>query len=264
MLVLTAITFLTLDLRGFGPLSSLQEGARDVLSPVRSRGDDVFRPITDRVKNFNGGDDLRRENEALRAQLDELKGAQFRDEAEAALYRELRGQVDLQDTLSIPSVIGRVTYDLPGNFAPNIVEIDRGTSSGLAPNQPVITKAGLVGRIEAVGLGRDRARVRLLSHPDSNVAVYIGEQYQMLARGTGATFQIDAIPSLEADRIPRDNSLQGQLVTTAGGPLYPKDIIVGRVSSTIASGEQVTVRIELSVDLSSLDFVTVLLYKPPA
>jgi cell shape-determining protein MreC len=106
--------------------------------------------------------------------------------------------------------------------------------------------------------------VRLLSHPDSNVAVYIGEQYQMLARGTGATFQIDAIPSLEADRIPRDNSLQGQLVTTAGGPVYPKDIVVGRVATTISSGEQVTVRIELAVDLSSLDFVTVLLYKPPA
>ena len=264
MLVLTAITFLTLDLRGFGPLTTVQRDARDVLSPVRSRADDIFRPVTDRFKNFNGGGELRRENEALRQQLDELKGEQFRDEADAANYRALRDQVGLRDDLSIPSIVGRVTYDLPGNFLPNTVEIDRGTSSGLAANQPVITQAGLVGRIEADGLGRDRARVRLLSHPDSNVAVYIGEQYQMLARGTGATFQIDAIPSLEADRIPRDNSLDGQLVTTAGGPIYPKDIVVGRVATTISSGEQVTVRIELSVDLSSLDFVTVLLYKPPA
>ena len=262
MLVLTAITFLTLDLRGFGPLTTVQRDARDVLSPVRSRADDIFRPVTDRFKNFNGGGELRRENEALRQQLDELKGQQFRDEADAANYRALRDQVGLRDDLSIPSVIGRVTYDLPGNFLPNTVEIDRGTSSGLAVNQPVITKAGLVGHI--VEVQRDRATVRLLSHPDSTVAVYIGEQYQMLARGTGATFQIDAIPSLEADRIPRDNSLDGQLVTTAGGPIYPKDIVVGRVATTISSGEQVTVRIELSVDLSSLDFVTVLLYKPPA
>jgi hypothetical protein len=36
------------------------------------------------------------------------------------------------------------------------------------------------------------------------------------------------------------------------------------VATTISSGEQVTVRIELAGDLSSLDFVTVLLYKPPA
>ena len=263
MLVLTAITFLTLDLRGFGPLTTVQQDARDVLSPVRSRADDIFRPVTDRFKNLNGGDDLRRQNDELRQQLDELKGQQLRDEADAANYRALRDQVGLQDNLAIPAVIGRVTYDLPGNFAPNTVEIDRGSSSGLKKNQPVITKAGLVGRIEGEP-GRDRATVRLLSHPDSNVAVYIGEQYQMLARGTGGTFQIDAIPSLEADRIPRDNSLNGQLVTTAGGPLYPKDIVVGRVLTTIASGEQVTVRIELSVDLSSLDFVTVLLYNPPA
>ena len=262
MLVLTAITFLTLDLRGFGPLTSLQQGARDVLSPVRSQADDVFRPITDRFQSFNGGGALERENEALRAELEALKGQQLRDEADAANYRKLREQVGLQDDLAIPSIIGRVSYNLPGNFAPNTVEIDRGTSSGLKENQPVINKAGLVGRIERAD--RDRSTVRLISHPDSNVAVYIGEQYQMLARGGIGTYQIDAVPSLEADRIPRDNRLVGQLVSTAGGPLYPKDIVVGRVASVVPNGEQVTVRIELSVDLSALDFVTVLLYEPPA
>ena len=262
MLVLTAITFLTLDLRGFGPLSSVQQGTRDVLSPVRSRADSIFSPITDRFDSFNSDDDLERENEALRAELEELKGQALRDEADAANYRKLRDQLGLQDDLAIPAVIGRVSYDVPGNFAPNTVEIDRGSSSGLKLNQPVITKAGLVGHL--VRVDRDRSTVRLLSHPDSNVAVYIGEQYQMLARGGGGTYQIDAVPSLEADRIPRDNRLQGELVTTAGGPLYPKDIVVGRVASVIPSGEQVTVRIDLSVDLSALDFVTVLLYEPPA
>jgi rod shape-determining protein MreC len=263
MLVLTAVTFLTLDLRGFGPLTSVQQGSRDVLNPVRERADTIFDPITDRLDRFKGNDDLERENEALRAENEELRGQALRDEADANQYRKLREEVDLKDQLSMPSVIGRVTYDLPGNFAPNTVEIDRGTSSGLKLNQPVITKAGLVGRI-VEPLDRDRARVRLITHPDSNVAVYIGEQYQMLARGTGATFQIDAIPSLDADRIPRDQRLQGALVTTAGGPVFPKDIIVGRVATTIPSGEQVTVRIELSIDVSSLDFVTVLLYEPPA
>ncbi|TML16029.1 MAG: rod shape-determining protein MreC, partial [Actinobacteria bacterium] len=158
MLVLTAITFLTLDLRGFGPLTSLQEGARDVLSPVRSRADSIFRPLTDRFQQFNGGDKLRRDNEALRTELDQLKGQQLRDEADAANYRKLREQVGLQDDLAIPAVIGRVTYDLPGNFAPNTVEIDRGSTSGLEKNQPVITKSGLVGRIERVD--RETATVR--------------------------------------------------------------------------------------------------------
>ena len=262
MLVLTAITFLTLDLRGFGPLTSLQQGARDVLSPVRSRADSVFRPITDRIDQFNGGDKLRKDNAALQAELDDLKGQQLRDEADAANYRKLREQVGLQDDLAIPQVIGRVTYDVPGNFAPNTVEIDRGSSSGLVANQPVITKAGLVGRIEHVD--RDRATVRLISHPDSTVAVYIGEQYQMLARGTGVTSQIDAILSLDPERIPRDNQLEGDLVTTAGGPVFPKDIVVGRVAKVVSSGEQVTVKVDLAADLSALDFVTVLLYKPPS
>ena len=234
-----------------------------MLSPVRSRADSVFRPITDRIEQFNGGDKLRKDNAALRAELDDLKGQQLRDEADAANYRKLREQVGLQDDLAIPQVIGRVTYDVPGNFAPNTVEIDRGSSSGLEPNQPVITKAGLVGRIEQV-LGRDRATVRLISHPDSTVAVYIGEQYQMLARGTGVTSQIDAILSLDPERIPRDNQLDGDLVTTAGGPVFPKDIVVGRVANVVSSGEQVTVRIDLAADLSALDFVTVLLYKPPS
>jgi rod shape-determining protein MreC len=262
MRVITEDTFHTLNIRGFGPLTSVQQGARDVLNPVRERADTIFDPITDRLDRFTGNRNLERENAQLRAEIEELKGQALRDEADAQQYRILREEVELKDQLAIPSIIGRVTYHVPGNFAANTVEIDRGSSSGLKPNQPVITKAGLVGRLEEVF--RDHSRVRLISHPDSNVAVYIGEQYQMLAQGTGAAFQIDAVPSLDADRIPRNQSLAGQLVTTAGGPVYPKDIIVGRVASVIPSGEQVTVRIELSVDLSSLDFVTVLLYEPPA
>src|SRR5688572_31337081 len=106
MLVLTAITFLTLDLRGFGPLTSLQQGARDVLSPVRSRADSVFSPITDRFDRFNDGN-LEDENAALRAELDALKGQALRDEADAANYRKLRGELGLQDDLAMAAVIGR-------------------------------------------------------------------------------------------------------------------------------------------------------------
>ena len=46
--------------------------------------------------------------------------------------------------------------------------------------------------------------------------------------------------------------------------MYPKDIVVGRVASVVPNGVQVTVRIDLAVDLSALDFVSVLLYKAPA
>ena len=46
LLVLTALTLLTLDFRGVGPLQSAQHGARDALDPVRRGLATVFRPVT--------------------------------------------------------------------------------------------------------------------------------------------------------------------------------------------------------------------------
>ena len=75
LLALTAITLLTVDLNGFGPIESAQRVVRDVLHPVTSLASTVFSPVGDAWNSvFNYGD-LEDENDALRAELEELQGA---------------------------------------------------------------------------------------------------------------------------------------------------------------------------------------------
>ena len=45
VLVATAVTLLTLDFRGFGPLSSGQRAARELLEPIAGAGANVARPV---------------------------------------------------------------------------------------------------------------------------------------------------------------------------------------------------------------------------
>ena len=104
-------------------------------------------------------------------------------EVDDELLERLLGEVDIAYT-DLETVVVRILGTPPGNFTTHIVEIDKGSDDGLAEGQPVVTGAGLVGRLEQV----DRARsiVRLATHPDFRVGVrLVDSQDEGLARGTG-------------------------------------------------------------------------------
>ena len=87
-------------------------------------------------------------------------------EADEELLERLLGEVGIAYT-DLQTVVVRILGTPPGNFATHVVEIDKGSDHGLAEGQPVVTGAGLVGRLEQV----DRARsiVRLATHPDFRI-----------------------------------------------------------------------------------------------
>jgi hypothetical protein len=98
LLVATAVTLITLDFRGFGPLESAQQAVRGVLEPVAGVATSATRPIT---RVWNGIADYGRveaENKELRAEVDRLRATEV-DEANA------RQQLDaiLASTPSWPS-----------------------------------------------------------------------------------------------------------------------------------------------------------------
>lgn len=252
LLVLTAITFLTLDLRGFGPLDSAQQSVRDVLNPVRTTVGGWFHPITDRVGGIDDYPRLKKENAALRAQIEELTANSTRNEVDAQELRKLREQVGLGEELAFPQVIARVSLTLPGNFVHDTVEIDRGTASGIKPFQPVITKAGVVGWIERAD--RTRSTVKLITARDFNLTVRGGETL-MLINGCGRADAVCSTKFADSNKKPQ----AGEKVFTYSGERFPGDLLVGTVTESDSEQE---VRVELAVDLDNLDYVGVLLFDP--
>ena len=74
LLILTSITLLTLDFRGFGPIDSARSAALSVFAPVGDAATSVFRPVGNLWHGAFEYDDLKRENDDLQAQLLDLQG----------------------------------------------------------------------------------------------------------------------------------------------------------------------------------------------
>lgn len=253
ILVAAALTLLTLQIRGVEPLDAFQQGVRDILSPVRSVVDRVTDPVQAVWNGVFDYGDLRGENERLQTELARMRGASLTTEADEELLERLLGEVDIPYS-DLETVVARILGTPPGNFATHVVEIDKGSDDGLTEGQPVVTGAGLVGRLEQVD--RDRSIIRLATHPDFRVGVrLVGSQDEGLGRGTGD----DDILVLDSG-IRADVSVSlGEVVTTSGGrSLFPADIPVGRVLDPDPDSEfRRAIVVELAAGLENLSFVNV-------
>src|SRR5260370_21274302 len=74
LIVLTAVTLITLDVRGSGPISALRGGAHDVVNPIAGVFDTVFSPVGDWIDGVTSAASLKDENAQLRRRLDAARG----------------------------------------------------------------------------------------------------------------------------------------------------------------------------------------------
>jgi len=261
LLALTSVTVLTLDYRGGGDgaLESVRQTARDALAPLQSGAEWALSPIIGFFGAIGDFGDLRSENAQLRRQLDAARADAIRG-ADADRERERLLQLQGLDYAGgLDSVAARVISTAPTNFRLTIT-IDRGTDARVDVGMPVVTAAGLVGRVTEVS--KARSTVLLITDPQSNVGVRLansGEPGVVRGGGTRNPLALDLIGT----EVPVE---VGEPVVTSGleRGLYPAQVPVGRVRSTSAApgALQKEVLVDPSVDLIRLEFVRVLLWTP--
>jgi rod shape-determining protein MreC len=125
---------------------------------------------------------------------------------------------------------------------------------------PVVTGAGLVGKVVAVS--KERATVLLLTDPSFNVGIRLAGSGDVgVARGNGNR------QPMPVDLVDLGTKVSGhEVVLTSGlqGSVFPPGIPVGTVrSATVRPGSlQHQISIDPIVDLPRLDYVKVLLWEP--
>ena len=261
LLVLTAITLLTLDERsgGTGVMGAIRDGARDVFAPVQKAAESVFRPVEDFFQSAVHYGDLEAENARLREQLAERRAALLRAEDADRERQALLALQNLQFAGNIPTVAARVVSASTSNFE-LVMEIDRGTDDGVASGMPVVAGAGLVGRV--TDTSRTRSNVLLITDPTSSVGVRVassGDVGVAVGRGPRSSLRVDLIE-------PETKLQKGDVMVTSGldQSVFPPQIPVGTV---VASGAgigalQQDVTLDPVVDLERLTFVKVLQWSP--
>lgn len=263
VLTLLAVTIVTLDARGVPILRSVSDGARDVLAPLSGFGRRVTSPFRNSWNGITAYDDLSRENEELRERVEELETNGMREERAQRELQKLKEQLNISFLADMPTQIARVDPSRASNFADSRVEIDKGSEHGIEVGNPVVTKAGLVGRIERVSSGR--SVVQLVSDPDFHIGVSVGpDQVHGVGHGSGdpLTFVVDRGIDLGREISVNDYVFAGGIERS----LVPADLYIpiGTVKKVTpdAAARVQDLLVELSADLGRLDVVQVLKWTP--
>jgi rod shape-determining protein MreC len=255
LLVLASVTAITLDVRGGGVIASVRSAATDLAAPVRSAGEAVLGPVGDGLAGVTGYGDVVEENERLRARVEELEGERLlADDARSELAALLEAN-DLTHFTALLTVAARVVGAPPSSFE-RTLQLDRGSDDGVAEDLPVVTGAGLVGRV--VDVSRTRSTVRLVTDQTSAVGSRLSRSGELaVAEGRGADRPLrlgllDARSQVEA----------GDLLVTSGvvGSPFPGGIPLGRVVAVARTPGALEPEVDVvpTVDLDHLRHVRVL------
>jgi rod shape-determining protein MreC len=259
LIVLTAITLITLDYRadGGGVTGRIRDGARTALSPIGTAVDWVVTPIGNVIGGVLDFGRVRHENAKLRDEL-----AQARSDIEAARdaktqLRRMEDELNLSSTGDIPSVAARVTGGSPSVLQVTI-ELDTGKNDGIVKGMPVVSGGALVGRIQRAT--SSRSTVQLLSDPGLSVGVRLARTGDLaVATGDGGDMTMSLVE-------PNTEIHANDAVVTSGlqQSQYPPGLPVGKVRSAKKdeAGLTQSVRVRPLVNLRRLSFVRVLLWSP--
>ncbi len=266
LLILTAVTLLTLDFRGYGPLETAQSRVRDVLEPVVSAVDVVLGPVAEVWTVMFSYNDVREENDRLRSEVDRLSSADIRAAARQDALDRLLAATGVTYVDGVEQITASVLRDSVGNFDDDIVSIDVGHRDGVAPGMAVVTAAGLVGRVETVDTAR--STVTIVSSPNLVIGVRLLDTGDV-GLGHGIAGEQTKFVVDTGLRWPETGDLSelpgiGSSVVTAAGSRYPANIPVGRVASVepAEAGLVQLVTVDLAAGVDDIGYVTVVLQTP--
>lgn len=263
VLVLGALTLVTVDARssGRGFTSDVRAKVGDVFTPLQRATHAVLAPVGNFITGAASYGALERENQRLRNQLASLQSQKAQAAAEQAAAEQVLAEQNLPFVSGIPRVTVEVIDAGSSNFE-NSLTVNKGTSSGLAAGQPVVSAGGLVGTVASVS--SKTATVVLLTDPSFTVGVKLagGNVGTATGAGRGRPLRVDVITTAQS---PPAMS-KGQTVVTSGldAEKFPPNIPVGRVASVSKPPGATEPDITLSplADLGSLTYLQVLLWSP--
>ncbi|MDO7786257.1 rod shape-determining protein MreC [Desulforamulus aquiferis] len=207
-------------------LTPMEAAIKDSLAPIQGVLMGISETVNQSVYSVVALGGLSGENKELREEVSELRGQLLLLEELRQENQRLRELLDYREQheqnfrSTTASIIGRD----PGNWF-GIITLNKGERDGILKNMPVVTRAGLIGKVVAVS--RNTAQVMLITDPRSGVGAMVQETrvpgvLEGTTSGGGATRLI---------HVPKDTELNaGQVVITSGvGGTFPKGIPIGRI-----------------------------------
>ena len=260
ILLVTALFFITLDLRGVSLTKGSRSVTQTILSPVQRTVSTIFSPVGrffSDVKNFGKTNAQLQDEIALNKLL----------KSQIAMNTDTKGQ--LSQLKAVLDLAGRGNYKVAAarviargsasSFSQTIT-IDAGSSSGIRTDMTVISQNGLIGVVKFTT--SSSAIVLLTSDPSFRVGVRIARSQSVgVLSGLGSTSYslvlLDPSGTIKTGDILITNGSEGNRPFVPGVPV---GVVVGVDNSTASLTQTATV--VSYANLNDLGVVSVILSAP--
>lgn len=201
---------------------------------------------------------LHEQNKMLRNEVEQLRVINLQASEAMAENARLRAMVDYKQSAHQFDMVAARVIGRESDTWSSMIVIDRGTGSGIQNDMPVVTPAGLVGRV--VEAGPKSSKVQLILDPRSSVGTIV---QRAESRVTGLVQGDVSNPTMpQMVNIPRNaDVVEGDVIVTSGyGGIFPKGIVVGLVTTlnNDAGGLLKIGVLEAAVDFQKLEDVLVI------
>lgn len=231
----------------FGVFSEVQRAASSVVNGVRHgwSGYVALRSV-------------RKENEALRQQLDEARIQLQEQRALADRTRGLEAILSLRDRSNLSTMAAEI---IASGATPDFrtVTIDKGQNDGLAVDMAVLAPEGVVGRVVVPGPRASKVQLLVDRNAGAGALIERSRAQGVVMGASGDLLRMEYVSEVS------DVVIGDTVVTSGIDGIYPKGFAIGRVEVVDKSGgayRQILVR--PAVNFSSLEEVLVVLTPTPA
>lgn len=229
-----------------------------VVTPLQSFAAGIADGMHDFIGNFSDGGELRKQNEALQEEINELRKNQIELDETRRKLEDYKDFLELKDAHSDykfadGKVISRDPSDKSYNFTINV-----GSLHDVKAGDPVITPSGLVGVVYEVTL--NSAKVRTILDSATHVSAYISRSGD--GGVTSGSLPLAAEGLLRIDNLSKETGATvGDYVATSGdGGIYPNGLPIGKIVSVDpdSDGLTMTANIKAFADIKNVTNVFVL------
>jgi rod shape-determining protein MreC len=264
-LLITNLVIMAVDARDAnGEQKILRIWTQTLSSPLQSTSSKVSGATSgffQQIWNFRS---TAAENEQLKERLAKAEAELHTARQAEAENERLKTLLALNEKSDIKSIPARVIARDPSIWF-NTITINRGSTSGVAVNMPVVTGGGIVGRVITVSPWA--SQVMLITDEKAGAGAVVGQLGQSGALGSVRGRADLGVSVIEMRYVSGLEQVEvGDYVMTTGQDgIYPPGLNIGKVvdvkKGTATQAHQIL--IQPGAQLDHLEEVAVLLYHPP-
>jgi rod shape-determining protein MreC len=260
VLLVTALFFITLDLRGVSLTRGSRSVTQTILAPVQKTVSSIFSPVgrfLSDIKNF-GKTNAELQQELAQNKL--LKGELAMNADTKGQLTQLKAVLDLAGRGNFKVASARVIARGSASSFSQTITIDAGRSSGIRADMTVISQNGLIGVVKSTT--NNSAIVLLISDPSFKVGVRISRSQSVgILSGQGTVNYsltlLDPLGEIKTGDTLITNGSEGNKPFIPGVPI---GVVVGVDDSTASLTQTATVN--SFANLNDLGIVSVILSAP--